>query len=386
MVQIDLKKIIRQYPDCLVNKTKFKAILSDCYPDMKRDINIIFIIYECGILAKLRDKTFINSIEYTSYVSQLEDEYGINPSYSKIAIDTWAQALQITIKSQPNNLIPPVSTISNLTPKVITPKHDVIGDETDYELGISDGIWFIKKFIGFEEDKILIPNIINGNVIEGIGENAFKGCVTVKEIIISDGIKYINNGSFSDCKALIKISLPSSLTRIGSKVSNNTLQSGVFFSSGLNEIIIPDSCLNIAPYTFAFCGNLKNIILPPKLAIIEKSMFDYCKNLNNIQFPIDLSVVCQDSFDHCDALKEIRLPLGVKTIEYNAFNKCNLNAMYIPPTVMSIGIINSPSSFNKWDDNTLGNNNGNYTIYCVAGSYAMKYAREHNIKCAKAQF
>lgn len=375
MAQIDLKKIIQQYPDCLVNKTKFKAILSDCYPDMKRDINIIFIIYECGIFAKLRDKASINSIEYTSYVSQLEDEYGINPSYSKTAIDTWVQALQITIKSQPNNLITPVSTISNLTPKVITPKHDVIGDETDYELGTSDGIWFIKKFIGFEEDKILIPNTINDNAIEGIGKYAFKDSLTVKEIIISEGIKYIDNGSFSNCKTLIKISLPSSLTRIGSKLSNNTFGIGVFESSNLNEIIIPDNCLNIAPYTFKSCTKLKNIILPPKLTVIEKNTFNSCYFLNNIQFPIDLSVICEYSFMDCHSLREIRIPIGVKTIENYAFSGCNLNAIYIPPTVMSIGPY----------DNALGNN-GNCTVYCVAGSYAMKYAKEHNIKCAKTQF
>jgi hypothetical protein len=71
--------------------------------------------------------------------------------------------------------------------------------------------------------------------------------------------------------------------------------------------------------------------------------------LTSITIPESLQTIGEGAFSLCRSLTSITIPEGVKTIGENAFGDCPF-----------------------------------LTIYCNPGSYALKYARENNIKCAKA--
>ena len=56
MDNINLKQIIEQFPDCITNGAKLKAILLDTYPEISKGIiNAILIISNSGIAKEIQN-------------------------------------------------------------------------------------------------------------------------------------------------------------------------------------------------------------------------------------------------------------------------------------------------------------------------------------------
>ena len=102
---------------------------------------------------------------------------------------------------------------------------------------------------------------------------------------------------FSDCNALKKIILPSSLKSIGRYAFKDctNLQS-VEFSS---DSIYMENCV------FCGCTRLYEVKLPEKLVKIPNSTFYGCKNLQNCEIPSGVNEIDSAAFSGCAALKEI---------------------------------------------------------------------------------
>lgn len=365
---IDLKSILHEHPNCLNSRASFKSILMDKYPSEKRMVNILTILFECGVAHKVKEKKSIDANEMLGLIAQVENEYGISGQYSQEAILIWATAFNVTasaIKTQSSGTSPkePVQSAEQ------NPILYVQGDVDDYDVIQKADGYYITHFNGFEEDEMTIPSMIDGKAIKGIAKDAFKGCVAVKRIIISEGIEIIENRAFKECKALESISLPDTLRRIGSDEAGE--KDGAFTKTNLRAVTIPDGTEYLGPYSFASCMNLRQVSISDKITCIEKGSFYNCISLFDVKLPACLLVIRECAFQICVGLREIKIPMGTTMIEECAFANTKLSSVYIPPTVTEIGrsgFVNNP------------------TIYCVAGSAAMEFARKNNMKCAKAQF
>lgn len=93
---IDLKAILIQHPNCLSSRATFKSVLMDSYPTEKRLLNILTILFECGVAYKIKEKKTIDAKEMQGLISQIENEYGISGRYSQEAILVWATAFDVT--------------------------------------------------------------------------------------------------------------------------------------------------------------------------------------------------------------------------------------------------------------------------------------------------
>lgn len=379
---IDLKSTLKQHPNCLSSRSAFKSVLMDKYPTEKRTVNILTILFECGVANKIKAKKNIDTNEMQALIAQVENEYGISGQYSQEAILVWAAAFDVTVSSvkTPSTTPLPTSERQAIEQK---PVEYVQGDVDDYDVVQKPDGYYITHFNGFEEAIMTIPSMIAGKRIKGIAQDAFKGCVTVKKVHISEGIEVIENSAFKDCKALEAVSLPDTLRKIGS--SSKEYGIGAFAGTKLKEIVIPPNVDFLGPYTFNFCSELNKVILSDNISVISERAFNYCSKLTDIKLPSKLSVIGEEAFSDC-GLREIHIPMGTQKIMRSAFNKTRLIAAYIPPTVTEIGDANSHSVLG---DYTFGRNftrHPDFTIFCSAGSTAMEYARKNNIKCAKAQF
>ena len=56
-----------------------------------------------------------------------------------------------------------------------------------------------------DETNIILPEIANGKRVVGIAKDAFKGCSSINDIIISTNIKILMDGCFGSCPSLTKI-------------------------------------------------------------------------------------------------------------------------------------------------------------------------------------
>ena len=148
-------------------------------------------------------------------------------------------------------------------------------------------------------------NTIIPNTVTAIGDDAFGGCVNLKNITVPNSVKVIGKNAFSGC---------SSLTRI-------TIQNGV---------------VEIGETAFAYCHQLKNINLPPGLKTIGKGAFYECKSLSSIVIPDGVTSL-DGVFDHCPALKTIVLPKGLNHLN-GTFKFCTfLSHIDIPSSVRYLG-------------------------------------------------
>ncbi len=55
---------------------------------------------------------------------------------------------------------------------------------------------------------------LNGNLVQ-IGEGAFRNCTKLKEVVIPDGVKYIERSAFENCTSLESVTIPSTLEFLG---------------------------------------------------------------------------------------------------------------------------------------------------------------------------
>lgn len=153
---------------------------------------------------------------------------------------------------------------------------------------------------------LVIPSILAGREVKGIGGRAFTNCDLLKSIIISDGIKSVDEGAF-----------------IGSR--------------SLESVIIPSSVTNIGDYAFMSCRSLKTIVIPDKIKTVGQGIFEKCTSLESVTIPSSVTNIGVASFRNCSNLVSVELPLGVKSIGFSAFAGCtSLTSVTIPSSVTTI--------------------------------------------------
>lgn len=325
---IELKTVLKQYPDCLSNRTTFRSILMDCYPSERRTINILINLFECGMANKIKTMNNISAVEMQRLITQAENEFGISAQHAQEAILLWAAAYDVTASSVKVQI--PNGTPTQFASQDI---QYVEGNVSDYIVQARKDGYYITRFCGFEEEVMTIPSIIGDKVIQGIGEDVFKGCTTLKTVYISDGIEVIENRAFEDCRNMENIVLPNTLRQIGN-VKDQLI-------CGLNDIGKGSKEL--------FSRNL--LMLWGMTAALMSHVFYNCKRLRRIHIPNGTEKICSGAFDG----------------RY-------LTDVYIPPSVTTI------------QQDAFGYELSNLTIHCEAGSAAVEFARNNKIDYEKAQF
>ncbi len=169
--------------------------------------------------------------------------------------------------------------------------------------------------------------------------------------------------AFEDCKSLVSITLPDSMTSLGdyafngcedlisikaSKKSSNYLSiDGVLYDKngttlilcprGKSSINIPDRVSSIADGACARCINLTSIIIPSSVTNIGKNAFSNCASLVSITIPNSVTSIGDYVFSWCTELKSITIPTNLKNISRYAFLNCwGLSSVTISDGVSSI--------------------------------------------------
>ena len=268
-------------------------------------------------------------------------------------------------------------------------------DDFEYTVAINDiddGTTWVKKYIG-NNNKVVIPDEIDGRKVVGIDSYAFEGCSQVTDITIPNsvvklgyntfddtswyknlyaaspnGVVYINNiaycykgdipndgtvefdygtisiagGAFWGEEKLLKIVLPDTITYIG--------EDAFYCCENLNDFVLPDSVKEIGENSFYECSNLNSITFPDSLENIESYAFSGCSNLTEIVFGKGLTRINSGTFGYCYELTDIIIPDNIRSIDSEAFKYCyNLENISISDNIFFIG---KRAFYNtKWYDN-----------------------------------
>lgn len=387
-----LAKIIQDYPDALSERKKLQALFSDFFPQDRLKRNTLLMVFDDGIVNEMKGLKQMDRVVLHRFVKSVEQGYGIRTKNAENAVLTWAQAMGLP---QDNGTLSARSQEAEEKPAEEESVKEWTAVESDSLYEYEETSWGIKllRYVDFDESVVVIPNVIEGKNVIAVWNHAFKGCVGIEKIIISEGIEILGNGAFLNCKGLKEVVLPSTLKRIGTTdpagcpaiLGGMTKFDGAFEYTALESITIPNRVKYVGEYTFAGCGELKKAVLPTGLKEIRQGAFRWCRSLEEVTFPRELDVIRLSAFEGCESMKTVDLPEGVTSIEEGAFAGCkNLQSIYIPDSVAEIGGGKGTGFLQTFGEPE--ERREDFTILCNAGSYAMRYARTQQIKCASARY
>ncbi|MBR2611920.1 MAG: leucine-rich repeat domain-containing protein [Clostridia bacterium] len=145
-----------------------------------------------------------------------------------------------------------------------------------------------------------------GEGIEYIGDRAFQGCVSLREIVIPDSVTYLGTRAFYKCQSLTSVTIGSGIT-------------------------------NISEYLFYKCEALKNVVVSDDLESIGNYAFRGCISLCDFDFK-SVKNIGRYAFYGCSSFTKIVLPDTIVSIGDYAFRGCNnATAVIIPESLETIG-------------------------------------------------
>ena len=154
---------------------------------------------------------------------------------------------------------------------------------------------------------------------------------SVTSVVLAEGVSgTICDSAFSNCGALTSVSIPSSITAIGS---------GAFYScTSLPAVTIPGNVKAIEDSAFSGCTSLTSLTLENGIEQIGSSAFQHCDSLPSVSIPGSVETIGDSAFANNSALASVTLRNGLKNIGNGAFNSCYfLQSISIPSTTVSIG-------------------------------------------------
>ncbi len=299
-----------------------------------------------------------------------------------------------SVQDIPNNVFTNMRTLSTInvlatTPPSITPSTfrgintsaTIRVPESSREAYLADPSWKqlldmasgqISGTIGYNQNLTWTLTFADSTLtISGTGnmdyidsENAWKTfSSSIAKVIIEEGVTNIANQAFDRHFSLREVTIPSSITSIGSAAfyytdlynnESNWTNGGLYINNCLiatsdqqmdetGHFTVVDGTRLIADDAFSSNSWLTGVTLPNSVVHIGESAFYACSQLAQITIPSAVTYISNSTFEGCLQLTQITIPAAVTYIGASAFARCPLSTITVlattPPSI-------TPSTFN----------------------------------------
>lgn len=156
-----------------------------------------------------------------------------------------------------------------------------------------------------------LPKFIDDYPVTLIGENAFKDCQNLNNLIIPDTVTSIGKSAFQNTYKLESFYMPDSVTSIGTHV---------FLDSGLKKLHLSDSLTSVPVSTCNYCRSLESFNIPKNATSISSNTFVYTV-ADCVVIPHKVVSIGSMSFWESSFTK-IYIPKSVKSVDNSAFMYC----------------------------------------------------------------
>lgn len=205
------------------------------------------------------------------------------------------------------------------------------------------------------------------DTITSIGKSAFEGCSRLKSVTISMSLQELWNKAFANCTSLASVNIPKSLTTIHLPYTNfgvydyinnnegpftgcSALKSVSFekgirkipddlfcYGTGLEEVTIPDTVLEIGYGAFYKNKSLKKLVISESVTKIGEAAFSGCSSLSDVTFSDSLDEIGSTAFWGA-GFTSIDLPDSITTIGSGAFMDCaSAKSLHLPKWLKTLG-------------------------------------------------
>ena len=200
-------------------------------------------------------------------------------------------------------------------------------------------------------------------------ENNFDLREQITSFTFGDSVQHIPAYLCAEMTALTSVTIPKSVTSIGSDAFSmcrgleamqydGTLETWCridFATAASNpmmyadkefinqqqlagELIIPEGVTEVKDYVFYGCADLTTAVIPDEVTNIGADAFCLCNSLTSITIPNGVTDIGEGAFNYCSSLLSVTIPDGVTSIKQHTFANCSsLTSITIPDKVTSIG-------------------------------------------------
>ncbi len=220
----------------------------------------------------------------------------------------------------------------------------------DIEVSNKDGVTIWYNFIGETELAVTYQST-------SYYSNEYSGNVVIPESVDYGGNTYsvtsIGESAFRDCSNLTSVTIPNSVSHIGSFAFDNTAwyknqPDGLVYAGKVvykykgemptnTAITLEDGTLGIAEEAFRDCSSLTSVTIPNSVTSIGSSAFMDCSGLTSVTIPNSVTSIGHSTFRGCSSLTSVTIGNSVTSIDDYAFYNCSgLTSLTIPSSVTSI--------------------------------------------------
>ena len=196
------------------------------------------------------------------------------------------------------------------------------------DIGSSPTAWGANLWEG---DQLVTKCVIPSDNIKVGG--ALRGCSSLEEVIISDGVLIIEEDAFWSCSNLKKVKIGNDITTIGAdafwQCDKLSCFEGKFASADGRCLVVDNELRAFAP------DGLTEYTIPKGINSISYQAFSATTGPDKVIIGNDVEAIAEMAF-YGSGVKEIVIKDNVKTIGGDAFGWTNLETVYcesqIPPT------------------------------------------------------
>lgn len=166
-------------------------------------------------------------------------------------------------------------------------------------------------------------NITFGSSITKIGSFAFYDRSSLKKVSIPSSVTSLGSCAFRGCQ-ISELECDPVQLRLGSIIDNK---------SALTKLIISSKSTTFKCLELYYFDNLSEIVIRSPVTEIGDDAFCGCSNLKSISLPSSVRTIGRNAFQSCSSLTQINIPSSVTAISMGAFYACNsLKKESIPPS------------------------------------------------------
>ena len=172
---------------------------------------------------------------------------------------------------------------------------------------------------------VVIPETYKGKSVVKIENGAFDDCKNVLSLVIPDSVTEVEINALNGLRNLQKLTAPAVALGCVSKIQKI-------------DTLVVTSGETIAENAVSGWDYLKSVTLPDTLKTIEHSGFAHCELLEEINLPDGVTSIGEYAFYNCASIKQFNLPDSVESIGNYAFGKCvSLETVSLSESLATLG-------------------------------------------------